>query len=601
MWVVLAGVIAVTAVYCWDRFPLEMVSAGVLCALLLFFLAFPLPDDHAPFGAREILAGFANPALVTIMALLVVGQGMFHTGAMEGPAQRLSLLSERRPRAVLTLVFATVFVVSAFMNNTPLVVMFIPIMAALAGRRGQAPSKIMMHLSFVCILAGMTTLIGSSTNLLVADALMQQTGDRLGFFDPTIPGLAIAIPGLIYIALFLGRFLPDRPFLDDLADSSGRQFIAQIVVGPDHPLVGRRPTAGMFPDLPDMTVRLIQRGEHALLPPFDEDAIRPGDIVIVAATRQKLRELLTTRAEFLQGFLQAEEAAHLEEREGGALGLIEAVVAPGSRIIGRTIEQSGFRNNTGCIVLGVQRRSRMIRSRMSEIRLDAGDVLLLVGMEEDFRNLRTQRDVLPLEWSADDVPDVRRSGLARGIFAGAIALAATGVTPILHAAVLGAFLMVATRCLNPRQAVRAFDLRIFLLIGAAFALGSAMQATGAADVLAAAVVEVFAPFGPAALVSALFLLVALLTNILSNSATAILFAPIAIAVSERIDVDPSVLVLTIIFAANCSFATPIAYQTNLLVMGPGRYRFGDFVRAGAPLVILLWAVYSVFAPWYFGF
>ena len=599
MWAVLAGVVAMIALYAWDRLPMEVVSAGVIAVLLLFFQLFPLTGAEAELGARDLLSGFANPALITIMALLVVGQAMFHTGAMEGPARRLGPFSTRRPRIFLGLTFLTVFVVSAFMNNTPLVVMFIPILSAVAGRLERSPSLVMMPLSFVCILAGMTTLIGSSTNLLVADALQQQTGERLGFFAPTLPGLAIAAPGLLYVALFMRRFLPDRGVLRDGASSGGRQFIVQIELTQDHPLIGKSPVAGMFPDLPDMTVRMVQRGARTILPPFDAVTLEPGDALIVAATRKSLSDLLASRGDFLQGMLDAQSAAHLDQTERSTLSIVEAVVAPGSRITGRTIDQSGFRQQSGLKVLGVQRRSRMTRGQLDDVRLEAGDVLLLFGSVDRMTNLRTQRDVLLLEWSATDLPDIRRAFVARAIFGGLVLTAASGLLPILHAAMLAAMAMLASGCINPRQAARAFDLRIFLLIGAAFALGESMQATGAAGFLADVVVGGFAPLGPAVLVSALFLFVAVMTNIISNSATAVLFAPIAVAAAERVDLDPAVLILTVIFAANCSFATPMAYQTNLLVMGPGHYRFSDYMRAGAPLVILLWLVYSAFAPWYF--
>lgn len=599
MWVVLAGVGLAILFYCLDHFPIEIVSATVVAGLLVFFHAFPLAESSPT--PKDLLEGFANPALITILALLIVGQGIFQTGAMEGPTQFLLRSYDTRPRATMGMIFAFVFVISAVINNTPVVVMFVPIIAAIAKRMEQSPSKLMIPLSYVCILAGMTTLIGSSTNLLVADSLMSTAQIELGFFTPTGPGLFLAAIGVIYIFFVLPRFLPNRGGLEEemTGGSGGRQYIAQLEVTRDHPLLGKKPVAGMFTDLPDMTVRMIQRGEHALLPPFDDAQLREGDLVIVAATRQTLSDLLSKRADFLRGMLSSSGEGE-DPTPGDTLSMSEAVVAPGSRLTGRTISQIGFRHATGCIVLGIQRRSRMIRARMGEIRLEAGDTLLLFGTSSAMRALRADRDLLLLEWSKTAITDPRRTTAARLIFGGVVALAASGLVPIVIASFLGAVAMIAAGCLNLRQAARAFDVRVYLLIGSAIALGTALQTTGGAGLLASTVVSIFAPFGPVALLSALFLLVAVLTNVLSNSATAILFTPIAVGAAQQMGADPTLFALTVLFAANTCFATPIGYQTNLLVMSPGHYRFGDYLRAGAPLVLIFWLAFTAYLAIFVG-
>lgn len=592
MWAILAAVSVAVIFYIWERYPIEVVSAAVVAIGLLFFQLFPLPENNPT--ARDILAGFANPALMTIMALLVVGQGIFQTGAMEGPTQRLLDSYDSNPRVTLLAIFGFVFIVSAFINNTPVVVMFIPILVAIAGRMGSSASKMMIPLSYICILAGMTTLIGSSTNLLVSDSLRNLTGEGMDFFTPTMPGLLLAGVGVAYSAFVLPHLLPERATMEsEIAGGDGKQFIAQIEVTREHPLVGKSPVAGMFADLPNMTVRMIQRGEHAYLPPFDEIELRAGDLVIVAATRKTLSDLLSTRAEFLRGLLQTSGPGD-DPTPGERLALSEAVVPPGSRIIGRTVEQAGFRNLTDTVVLGVQRRSRMIRKKMGEIRLEAGDVLLLFGTSDALRRLRNDRDLLLMAWATTDLRDPRRATASLIIFGGVVLLAATNMLPIVHASILGAVAMIATGCLNARQAARAIDMRVYLLIGSAFALGTALQTTGAADYLASLVVGVFAPFGPVALLSALFILVALLTNVLSNNATAILFTPIAVGAANQFGADPMLFALTVLFAANTSFASPIGYQTNLLVMGPGHYKFADFIKAGAPLVVIMWVAFTIY-------
>jgi di/tricarboxylate transporter len=291
--------------------------------------------------------------------------------------------------------------------------------------------------------------------------------------------------------------------------------------------------------------------------------------------------------------------------------LSEVVVAPGSRMAGRTVEMLGLHQMAHVVTLGIQRRARMIRSRFGAIRLEAGDTLLLFGPVEAFHALRANRDLILLEWSQIDIPITGRGLAARFIAAGMVVAAATSILPILSASVVAAVAMIAAGCLNVRQAGRSLDLRIFLVIGAALAMGMALEKTGAANLIASLVVDAAAPYGPLAVLSVIFISVALLTNVLSNAATAVLFGPIALSTVDRLNdiralempnADPISslpFILAVIYGANCCFATPIAYQTNMLVMGPGHYKFSDYLRFGGPLVILLWVVFTIIAPWRF--
>lgn len=599
MWATFGIVLVAVWLYIREKFSIEAISVGVIVILLIFFHFFS-PDGNAGLESASILSGFAAPALITIMALLVVGQGMFQTGALEGPIMSINNALDRAPRRTLAAVFGIAFSVSMFMNNTPVVVMFIPVLSAMSSRLRRSASRYMMPLSFICILAGMTTLIGSSTNLLVNDVLQRSSDISLGFFTQFGPGIILAAVGAIYIILAAPILLPNRQSLETEVSDSGRQYIAQIRVTKNHPLIHAKPIAGLYPALKNVTVRMIQRGEQSLLPPFEHN-LQVGDILIVAATRQSLSKLLSTDTEYLEGMLNIAGFHDESKTSEGSNTIVvsEVVIAPGSRMIGRNIEQIGFRRQTGCLVLGIQRRSRMIRKRMLDIRLEAGDVLLLFGYEADMQALRSNRDLLLLDWSTAELPDIRKSFFARLIFTGTILAAASGVVPIEIAALSGAFAMVASGCLNVRQAVRALDMRIFLLIGAAFAMGLALEYTGGATYIGMKVVETFQPFGNHILLAAVFIIIAFMTNIISNSAAALLFAPIALAISKQTGIDPIAMVLTVIFAANCSFATPIAYQTNLLVMGPGRYKFSDFTKFGVPLILVIWITFVVIAPLFF--
>ncbi|MBL6933831.1 MAG: SLC13 family permease [Alphaproteobacteria bacterium] len=606
IWMTLFFVVGAIGLYMVEKLPMEYVSIALMGVLLLFFQIFPVlgPDGRNLLDAARILEGFANPALIAVLALLVVGQGMVNTRALTHVVQSVFLLGGTQPALTRILALIFVLVISAFLNNTPVVVIFIPIMQALSDRLGASASSVMMPLSFAAILGGMTTLIGSSTNLLVSSSLIELGETPFTFFEFTLPGLFLASVGLVYVLFVAPRILPDRATLaNTLIGEGGKQFIAQITVLEDSKLVGEESAAGIFPSLRDMTVRLILRGEHAELPPFDGFALRPGDVLVVAATRKALTDALGRGA----GVMHTEFRAPDDEEEAKELGLgegdqvlAEVMVTPASRLIGQNLEQIGFRYKFSSIVLGLQRRSRMIRTRMTEIPLEAGDVLLVQGGSEAVQALRGHRDLLPMEWSAMELPAPNLARRANLIFLGVVGLAATGTLPIVVSALLGAAVMIFTGVLNIRQAARAVDRNLVLMVATALALGSAMQETGAAAFIADNIIGFLGLSHPAVVLSVFFLMVAVISNVISNNACAVLFTPIAVGIAVGLGVDPKIFAVAVVFAANCSFATPVGYQTNLLVMGPGHYRFSDFVRAGFPLTVILWLVFSFFAPWYYG-
>ncbi len=616
MWFVFAVIVAAIIAYSLEDVPIELTSIATLGVLLIFFELFPLLDEagNPTVTTRSLIAGFAEPALIAIIALLVVGQALVQTGALDTPANKLVALGAGRSTMVIVACLIVVLIISGFLNNTPVVVIFIPIMSALAEKLDKSASSVMMPLSFAAILGGMTTLIGSSTNLLVSGSLAAHGFASLDFFSFTAPGLVLAGVGMVYLLTVAPRLLPKRADLaDQMAAASGKHFIAAIDVIPGSLPVGEQPVAGMFALLPDMTVRLIQRGEQAILPPFDDIILRAGDEVIVAATRKSLTELFSRHPNLVENVdddaLLILSGRSQAGRQGNRI-MAEVVVAPASRMDGRTLALSGFRSQTRCIVLGIQRRSRMIRASMNDIRLEAGDVLLVTGRPDDVTNLRNNPDVLLMEWSTREMPKRAYATRSLLIFSIIVVLAATGLLPIEIAALAGVALMILGRCLNIRQAARAVDRRVILLVGAALAMGTAMQASGGATYLADGLVASLDGMSISVTLSAFFLLVAVMTNVLSNNATAVLFTPVAINIAialEKSSATPmpeghliTPFVFAVIFGANCSFATPISYQTNLLVMGTGHYKFSDFVRAGTPLIVLLWLTFSFFAPWYFG-
>ena len=598
-WLTYAAIVAMIVAYALDRWPIEVVSLTALVGWLVLFWAVPkLTGIKSPLGPDELLAGLSNEALMTVLALLVVGQGLFHTDALEKPTTLLASLGGRTGMGAIVVVLAAATVASAFINDTPVVVMFLPIITTIAAGRGIAASKTLMPLSFAALLGGMTTLIGTSTNLLAAGVAKKTGGLVIGFFDFTVPATAMALAGFAYVAFVLPRILKARGGMaEQITGGSGKQFIAQIDIGYGHPLAGTSATAGMFPALKDMTVRLVQRREHPFLPPFENLTLAPGDTLVVAATRSSLTRAISDQEVSGQPPLDSNGAPAVPTKD---LTLAEAVVAPGSRLVGRTIEQAAIHQDTDTVVLGVERRSRMPRMQLADIRLEAGDVLLVGGTREAIEGLRTNRDVLLLEWLTSELPRRRYARRAQVIFGLLVIYAASGIGPVVIGALAAALAMMLAGCLNVQQAVRAFDRRIYLMIGASLAAASALAATGGAAVIAKATVGIVDGQPIRVMLSILFLVVSVLTNFLSNNATAVLFTPIALDIAHKVGAKPLPFVVAVILASSCSFATPVGYQTNMLVMGPGHYRFADYLVGGLPLIILMWLVFSIIGPWYYG-
>lgn len=594
-------IIAVTiAAYASERWPMETVSLVSLTAILILFGVVPFSSPQGDeLGIDRLLSGFSNPALATVIALLIVGQGLFATDAMEAPARRLGRMGGSSTFRPILFILIGAAVISAFLNNTPVVVIFIPILVVIAAQRSISPSRVFIPLSFITILGGMTTLIGSSTNLLVA-GVARDYGYEVGFFDITGMGVILALVGGAYVLGVLPRLLPEREAELSVGAKSGAQFIGEITLARDHPFVGISAQAGMFPSLGDLTLRMLQRRDAPFLPPFEDLTLSVGDTLVVTGTRRAFSKALARGRAGLDADAGATEEAQQETPPGPDYHLAEAVVSPGSRYAGRTIQLSGLRPQFGLSVLGVQRKSRMARSALSDIRLEPGDTLLIGGTVDAIRRLRGNHDLLLLEHSSEPVPQSRKARIAVAIFIGIVVLSALSIVPIVVAAITGAVLMLITGCLSILQAARAFDRQIFLLVGSSVALATALEATGGARLIATGSLALMDGASPGFILSGLFLVMAALTNVLSNNATAVLFTPIALGIAKGMGAPPEPFIAAVIFASNASFATPIGYQTNLLVMGPGHYRFSDFLRAGTPLVIIIWLTFSLLAPWYYG-
>ena len=607
-------IVVALAVLATESLSIELTSLAVIAALMLFFHFFPVVglDGEDRLDLRHLFSGFANPALMAVLALLVLGEGLTRTGVLDDAANTVIQFTRQNHAFAIALMLVVVMGFSAVLNNIPVVVLFIPIMQALTRRFRQSPSRYMMLLSYASVLGGMTTLIGSSTNLLVSLELDDLGEDPFGFFDFTVPGLVLAGAGLLYLFFVAPRLLPDRAPLTGMLEERSRHFVAQITVTQGSRLVGVRPVGGIFPDLKNITVLMIQRGDRAMVPPFEDLHLEAGDLILIAATRQALADLAKGEPELLHPELMADASRGRDDETDDennatrspwtAPGQVQAevMVRPESEIVGRTLEEVGFRYRHHCIVLGIERRSRMLRERITRIPLKDGDVLLIQGLPEDIDRLRGERSVVLMEWSRQPLMTPEHKRNAALIFLAVIGSSAFGLLPIALAAFCGATAMIATGILSLNDAIRVLDRKIVLTIAMALALGSAMQETGGATFLAELLMAAMAGAQPGHVLSAFFLLLALLSNVLSTKATAVLFTPIAVDLAHVMGVPVEPFAVAVIFASNCSFASPIGYQTNLVVMTPGNYRFVDFVKVGLPLIFLVWIAFTLFAPWYYG-
>ncbi len=619
MWFGIIMTVMAFIMFSSDKWPLEVSSVVLLSVLMLFGQIFPLPNDSGSnlISATSLLVGFSNPSLIAVLALLVLGQALIQTAALT-PVTRILLLM-RSSLAIFGLVaiFLFVLVVSAFINNTPLVIIAIPVLQALAARLHINQSRIMIPLSFIAILGGMTTLVGSSTNLLVSTALVDLGYPEFSFFQFTIPGMMLAAVGLVYVSIVLPFILPKRASLSEGLQNNEETFVAELDITSDSSLIGETvDEEGHVAKLIGVTVRMVQRGGGLILPPFDDYTIQSSDVMIVATTRKGLMDVLSTHPGFLLSHddQTPDDKTHYEEelqeslKETAAAGddmndvrvLCEVMIPPGSEFIDQSVGQVDFQKKMNCIVLGIQRRASVVRRRLHQMRLEAGDVLLVAGLQKNIYALRDNPEMIVLAGSRRDIPVKEKSRAALGIFMGTIIAAATGIMPITVAAVTGAVGMVLARCLTIPQVMRAFDQKIFFLVGSALALGAFLQVSGGAMFIAESLLSLPVMSEPLIAASTLFIIIAIATNLLTNNACAILFTPIAISLASEVGVDPMIFAMTVVFGANCSFASPIGYQTNLLVMGPGHYKFKDFMVAGIPLVIIMWIAYTALAKFYFG-
>jgi len=588
-------IVVALALFTRENIPMETTSLVVLVVLAIGFQIFPYESDGQVLRPSDFFAGFGNRALIAVSALMIVGQGLISTGALEPVGRLLARLWRRSPALSLLLTIFMTAVLSAFINNTPIVVLMLPILIGVAVKTGSAPSSSLMPMGFASIVGGMATTIGSSTNLLVVNVAADMGMTRFSMFDFSIPVLIAGSVALLYLWLIAPRILPKR--LPPMNRGVSRVYTAQIRLNDNSPVVGQTLADAIARTGEKIKVETIQRGKGVFINPLPDVKLRASDRITTSNTQQNLREYARLLGGKLYNEDHAVDASHPLSTDGTQIS--EVAITPASRLNGVTIGKAGLLSRFGLRLLAFNRFEGMEEREspgLDETRLRTGDVLLVQSTLENLGELKQSPDLLILDGSIK-LPRARKAPIALAVISGVVALAATKIMPIEISALLGCLVLILTGCLNWKDAMNALSTQVILIIVSSLALGLALLKTGGADYLANMFVYITFGAPPSIVLMSLMMMMGVLTNVVSNNAAAVIGTPIAIGIAQRLGLPLEPFVLAVLFGANLSFATPMAYQTNVLIMNAGGYTFGDFVRVGIPLTIITWLILSGVLIW----
>lgn len=586
--VLVFGVILGTLVlFALEAFTVDFVAFGVMVALIALGLVTP----------REGISGFSNPATITVMAMFILSAGLYRTGAIDRLTEKLVPLSGKSETRQLLLVMLTVGPISAFLNNTAAVAILMPFAVKLARQGGRSPSKLLIPLSYTSQLAGVITLIGTSTNV-VASSLLQELGfGALGMFEFAPLGLIVFAVGALYL-LSLGRLLlPDRPVPVEVTERFRlKQYLSEIVILEGSSFVERTLAELELTQKYGLEVLEIARGTAHLPAPLAERKLRAGDSLLVRVSAQDLLKLQQLK----DVALQPDSPASHTDVQGEDMELAEVIIAPGSELVGSSLREIDFRNRYGSSVLAMNKHGELVGQRLPEATLALGDALLLKAPRRVLLSLKSDPNFILTDDMRQETHRTHKIPLAVAIIAGVVLLAAFGIQSILASALEGCVLMVISGCLRIRELHQAIRWDVIFLLAGIIPLGIAMEKTGAAQLIAQAVVDLSQGWPTPLVLGSFYFVTMVLSGLISNNATVVLMVPVAVGVAYNMGLDVRAFIIAVMFAASTSFYTPVGYQTNTMVMGPGGYRFFDFTRVGTPLNVLLMVVTVAAITWLWG-
>ena len=590
-------------------FEIAMVFVLILMAMVLFAIKSVTYDLVAMIlmstlvlagilDAKEGLSGFSNPATITIAAMFVLSKGVEKTGALRIVSRHLGKIGNLSLPVAVLIIMGIIGFVSAFINNTAAVVIFIPIIMTIAARMEVSPSKMLLPLSFASMFGGVCTLLGTSTNILVSSIAADNGLEPFGMFEFTRFGLIVVAAGFVYLYFVGLKMVPSRRETSELtSDFNTVNYLSDVRLTGDYEHLGK--TVPEIEDLWRLDVDVIFiRRDDSTLSEMEETKLQEGDILRIHGSAEQIDKLIQRRPGLELRPTRKWKDVDVTTSD---YELLEAVVTPESDYDGRKTEEIDFADQYEALVLGIFKQGHAKQEAIQEIRLRGGDSVLLAVKKKRVGSLRDDENFVIVSDVEVDRYDTGKMPVALAVLGGVVLTAALGLVPIVVSACAGVVVMVLTGCLRSDEIYRSINWKVIFLLAGVIPLGVAMQKTGAARLLSDIIVDSLGPFGPQAVLSGYFLLTMLLTAMISNQATAAILASLAIETAEGLGVQARPFLMAITFAASLSLITPWGYQTNTLIFSPGRYRFTDFTKIGAPLNLLFWILGTVFIPVFWAF
>ena len=570
---------AAIALFATERLPVDIVAVLALVTLAILGLVTP----------AQAISGFANEATITVAAMFVLSAGLLRTGALAALGRLFARV--RIQWLFLLLVMATVATISAFVNNTAAVAVFLPLVLAATARNGVATSKVLIPLSYAAQFGGVCTLVGTSTNLLVNSLAKNLGHPGFSLFEFTALGVACSVAGIVYLST-AGRWLLPERRAAQLSDTYELgKYITELRVMPRSTLIGKSVESAKLAEKYGVYVLELLRGEEKVWSPRSE-TIAEGDVLLIRGDWSRVTELKE------QARLELDPQFRLDDAQlqPGDKVLLEVMVAPNSRFVGHTLKVLDFHWHYNATVLAIHRRGQVLREKLRDVALSVGDILLMVTTPEEVRAMRENPNVVVIKEREEGSAMRRRAPIALLIMAAVLVVSGLSLLPIVIAALIGSVAMVLTRCLPPEDAYGAIDWRVIVMIAGVLPLGLALQSSGAAEILAANTLGRVGEHGPVVVLAVLYLLALVLSELMSNAAAAVLLVPIAWSTATTLGYSPTPFLVAVTFAASTSFSTPVGYQTNTMVYNLGNYRFTDFMKVGIPLNLIFWVIGVTLIP-----